>query len=114
MGYSSHLVAQTAMETLSEPRHLLARGALGVYALQLGVNLVWTPLFFGRRNPQAGLLDIGALTGLVAGMTWLFWGVDEVAGMLCLPYLCWVGFASYLNYSIVKMNPGEGVDLKKE
>jgi translocator protein len=113
MGYSSHLVAQIAMETLSEPRYLLARHALGIYALQLAVNLAWTPLFFGRRNPRAGLLDLGVLLGIVAGMTWLFWGVDEVAGTLCLPYLFWIGFASYLNYSIIKLNPGEGVDSKK-
>jgi translocator protein len=113
MGYSSHLVARVAMETLSEPKYLVARSALGIYAAQLGVNLLWTPLFFGTRNPRAGLLDIGLLGGLVASMSWLFTEVDEVAGWLCVPYLAWVGFASYLNYSIVKLNPGDGVDKTK-
>ena len=101
------------METLSEPKYLVARSALGIYAAQLGVNLLWTPLFFGKRNPRAGLLDIGVLGGLVAGMSWLFAEVDEVAGWLCVPYLAWVGFASYLNYSIVKLNPGDGEDKTK-
>lgn len=101
------------METLSEPRYLLARSALGIYTAQLAVNLLWTPLFFGRRNPRASLLDIGVLGGLVMGMTWIFWEVDRTAGLLCLPYLAWIGFASYLNYSIVKLNPGEGVDKTK-
>jgi len=110
MGYSSHLVARVAMETLSEPKHLVARAALGVYAAQLGVNLLWTPLFFGQRNPRAALLNIGVLGGLVTAMTWLFSRVDETAGWLCVPYIAWVGFATYLNYSIVKLNPGDGVD----
>ena len=86
---------------------------MGIYALQLGVNLVWTPLFFARRNPSAALLNLGVLVGMVAGMTWLFWGVDEAAGWLSLPYLFWIVFASYLNYGIVKLNPGDGVDSKK-
>src|SRR5579859_6006369 len=109
MGYSSHLVARVAMETLSEPKFLVARAALGIYAAQLGVNLLWTPLFFGKRNPRAALLNIGVLGGLVTGMTWMFSQVDELAGLLCVPYLAWVGFASYLNYSIVKLNLGDGV-----
>jgi|SRR5947207_6579154 len=113
MGYSSHIIARIAMETISEPRYLLARSALGIYTAQLGVNLLWTPLFFGRRNPRASLLDIGILGGLVAGMTWMFGEVDRVAGLLCLPYLAWIGFASYLNYSIVKLNPDDGVDKPK-
>jgi len=110
MGYSSHLVARVAMETLHEPQYLVARCALGIYAAQLGVNLIWTPLFFGKRNPRAGLLDIGLLGGLVASMTWMFAQSDELAGWLSVPYLCWVGFATYLNYSVVKLNPGDGVD----
>ena len=113
MGYSSHLVARVAMETLQQPQYLVARQALGIYGLQLGVNLLWTPIFFGQRNPRAALLDIGVLGGLVGSMTWLFAESDELAGWLCVPYLGWVGFATYLNYSIVKLNPGDGVDKTK-
>jgi translocator protein len=108
MGYSSHIVAKIAMETLSEPHHVLARAALGVYLGQLGVNLLWTPIFFGKRNPRLALLNIGVLGGLVGVMTGLFWSVDRVSGLLCLPYLAWIGYAGYLNYSIVKLNPGDG------
>jgi benzodiazapine receptor len=112
MGYSSHLVARAAMDTLSEPKFLLARSALGIYTAQLGVNLLWTPLFFGRRNPRAALVDIGVLLGLVTGMTWTFGYVDSIAGWLCVPYICWIGFAGYLNYSIVTLNPGDGNQTK--
>ena len=110
MGYASHLVARAALETLYERRYLLARAALGLYVDQLAVNLLWTPLFFGARNPVAALLDIGILAGLAGGMTWLFAGVDSTATWLCLPYLAWLGYATYLNYSIVRLNPQGGVD----
>lgn len=110
MGYSSHLVARACVETLREPVYVLASHAVGVYAAQLGVNLGWMPLFFAGRNPQAALLDIGILGGMVVVMTWLFAGVDRMAGLLCVPYMCWICFATYLNYSIVKLNPQEGVD----
>ena len=113
MGYSSHLIARIAIETLSEPRYLLARSALGIYTAHLVVNLLWTPLFFRWRHPTASLLDIGILGGLVVAMTWMFGEVDRTAGLLCLPYLAWLGFASYLNYSIVKLNPGNEVDKTK-
>src|ERR1700737_3305431 len=107
MGFSSHIIARTAMETLSEPRYALARAGLGIYAVQLGVNLLWTPLFFGRRNPKAALVDVGVLGGLAMGMTGVFWQVDRLAGLLCLPSLGWLGFVTYLNYQIVKLNPGD-------
>jgi translocator protein len=109
MGYSSHLVARVAVETLRQPQYLVAKQALGIYSLQLGVNLLWTPLFFGQRNPRASLLDIGMLVGLVGSMTLLFAESDALAGWLCVPYLGWVGFATYLNYSILELNPGDGV-----
>jgi len=107
MGYASYLVARVAMETLYRPTFLLARGALGLYTLQLALNLLWTPLFFRARRPVAALLNIGGLVGLSVGMTWLFWEVSVEAGACVTPYLCWIGFATYLNYGIVMLNPGD-------
>jgi benzodiazapine receptor len=112
MGYASHLVARVAMETLHEPTFLLARAALGVYTAQLAVNIAWTPLFFGRRNPALGLVDIGVLGGLVGAMTGMFFGVSERAGWFVAPYLVWIGFATYQNYGISVLNPDEGPKTK--
>lgn len=113
MGYASHLVAHVAMETLNQPTYLLARGALGLYTAQLVVNLLWTPLFFRGKNTAAALVNIGVLGGLLTGMTGLFFEVSEEAGWFVMPYLGWVGFATYLNYGIVKLNPGDGVAKDK-
>jgi translocator protein len=112
MGYAFHLVAHVAMETLHEPTFLLARAALGVYMAQLAVNIAWTPLFFGRRNPALGLVDIGVLGGLVGAMTGMFFGVSERAGRFVVPYLVWIGFATYQNYGILVSNLDEGPKTK--
>lgn len=104
-GYASHLVARVALETLREPNHILARYALGLYVDQLVLNLAWTPLFFRARKPRLALTCISALFGVTASMVWTFWGVDRKAFALSLPYLGWLGYAMYLNYQIVKLNP---------
>jgi len=114
MGYASHLVARVAMETVYQPTFLLARGALGLYAMQLAVNLGWTPLFFQARRPVAALVNIGGLAGLLMGMTWLFWEVSVEAGAWVMPYLCWIGFAAYINYAIVVLNPGDRAAKSEE
>ena len=77
---------------------------LSVYWLQLGVNFCWPLLFFNR---QAYLFSLGWLAGLwvlIAAMTWLFWKIDRTAGLLQLPYLLWILFAGYLNYSVWILN----------
>jgi translocator protein len=104
-GYASHLIARAAVETLREPTHILARYALGLYVDQLVLNLAWTPLFFGARRPRLALTCVSALFGVTASMVWCFWGIDRKAFALCLPYLGWLGYAWYLNYQIVKLNP---------
>jgi tryptophan-rich sensory protein len=70
--------------------------ALTLYGIQLGLNFIWTPLFF-RGYRGTALIDIGALWGTLVATTVSFWGLDAVAGGLLVPYLAWVSFASYLN-----------------
>ena len=90
----------------------LLAGILGGYVTGLlsGVLISIPAMLNGELLSMPLLAAIGVLGGLVASMTWVFSQVDGVAGSLCLPYLAWVGFASYLNYSIVKLNAQDGVD----
>jgi tryptophan-rich sensory protein len=78
--------------------------AVGVFALQLVLNALWTPAFFGMQSPWMGLLVIVPLLALIAFSTALFWRIRPLAGILLLPYLGWVGFATYLNYAIWWLN----------
>lgn len=61
MGYASHLISLSPLTSAST--------ALSLYYAQLGLNLVWTPTFFGFRRPDVALIDIVALTGTVFTLT---------------------------------------------
>lgn len=80
------------------------RGALLLFAAQLGVNLAWSFLFFGARSPLAGLIDIALLIPMLLMMLAAFWRIDRLAALINLPYLVWVSFAMALNAWIYMEN----------
>lgn len=88
------------------------KAAIAAFAVQLALNLAWSPLFFGAHQITWALvllavLDIAVLVTLV-----LFWRVRPVAGALLLPYLAWVLFATVLNWQFLEANPGaDGQDV---
>ncbi|MFB0873780.1 MULTISPECIES: TspO/MBR family protein [unclassified Sphingobium] len=90
---------------------LHARGAKGrgaaiaLFLIQLVMNLAWSPLFFRAHQVGSALLLILALFLVVAATTALFWRIRRLAGLLLIPYLAWLAFASYLNYEIGRLNP---------
>jgi len=79
--------------------------ALIVFALQLALNLAWSPVFFGMHKIQAALYLIGVMDVVVLLTVFLFWRVRWQAGALLLPYLAWLCFATYLNWDILQLNP---------
>lgn len=78
--------------------------ALGLFGLQLALNAVWTPVFFGLRMPGLALVVILALVAALAATLWSFFRVDRAAGWLLVPYLAWASFATILNASIWWLN----------
>ncbi len=80
------------------------RIALTVFAVQLALNGLWSILFFGMRAPGLALVEIILLWIAIAITTVLFWRVTPTAGVLLLPYLGWVSFASVLNASLWWLN----------
>jgi translocator protein len=80
--------------------------AILAFALQLVVNLAWSPVFFGQHEITLGLyiilvLDVAVLVTIV-----LFWKVRRAAALLLVPYLAWILFATVLNYEFLRLNPG--------
>jgi benzodiazapine receptor len=78
--------------------------ALAVYAVQLVLNAIWTPLFFGAGQYGLALVDIVVLWFAIGATVLLFWRVSRLAGALLLPYWAWVTFATALNAAIWRMN----------
>jgi len=80
--------------------------ALTLFVVQLALNALWSFLFFGQHRPDLAFADIVVLWLAVLAVAVLFWRVDHVAGGLMVPYIAWVGFASYLNFVLWRLNPG--------
>lgn len=90
-----------------------ARGrtaAIVTFALQLAVNLAWSPVFFGMHRIREALIVIGVLDVLVIVTIVLFWRVRRSAALLLLPYLGWIAFATLLNWEFLQANPDSGLE----
>jgi tryptophan-rich sensory protein len=84
--------------------NLLVKKALGFFAIQLGLNALWSYLFFGLHNPLLALIEIVILWLMIFETYNQFKKIDKVAGFLLIPYLAWVSFATVLNGSIWWLN----------
>jgi len=81
------------------------RLALGAFFLQLILNALWSWLFFAWLQGAWSVLNIVLLWMLILWTLVLFWRVNRWAGMLLIPYLAWVSFATALNVAMWRLNP---------
>lgn len=87
MGIAYHIVKES-----SENKNISI-----IYYTQLGLNYLWSFLYFRLRLRGLALIEVFALLSTVIIMTTTFYEKNKVAGLMLLPYICWVAFASYLN-----------------
>ena len=81
-----------------------ARAPLVLFLFQLALNAFWSYLFFGAHQPMLAFFEIIILWILILVTLVRFWKISPPAGILLLPYLCWVGFASVLNFQLWRLN----------
>ena len=79
--------------------------AIVAFLVQFSLNLAWSPVFFSNRLIDMAFYVIVALVVVLAVTVVLFWQVRRWAGVLLLPYLAWVLFASVLTWQIWQLNP---------
>lgn len=82
-----------------------ARSALWLFIVQLAFNALWTWVFFEWRRGALAFVVVVVLWLLIAATLVAFWRQQRLAGMLLLPYLAWVSFASALTWSVWQRNP---------
>lgn len=97
MGISAFLIWQ-------KRKSVAARTGLLVYGANLVANSLWSIVFFGMHRPDLALLVIFVLWSTIVVMIVRFWKINKIASLLLVPYLCWVTFATFLNYSIYSLN----------
>jgi len=82
-----------------------ASAAMVLFGLQLIANAAWSLIFFGMRRFDLAFVEIVILWVLILATLIAFWRHETTAGLLMLPYLAWVSYASALNYAIWRLNP---------
>lgn len=80
------------------------RKALFVFGLQLVLNATWSIVFFGLQSPAWAFVNIIAMWFAIVWTMILFYKISKPAMWLLVPYILWVSFAMYLNYSIWILN----------
>lgn len=75
-----------------------------LFFIQLILNAIWSPLFFGLQNPGLALIDLVFLWCFIIAMIYSFSRLSKLAAFLQAPYLLWVSFAGLLNFTIWQIN----------
>lgn len=88
----------------AQTTRLSVGGTLAMFFVQLVLNTLWSPVFFGAQRPDVAFVIIVMLLGALCVTLLQFFRVDRLAGWLLTPYLLWVGYASALNGAIILLN----------
>lgn len=78
--------------------------ALGVFGVQLFLNAAWSIIFFGLHSPGWAFVEIVFLWLATFSTIVVFFKISRPAAYLLVPYILWVSFAAYLNFSIWQLN----------
>jgi tryptophan-rich sensory protein len=98
MGVSAFLVWRKGLSSEQ------AKVALGLFILQLVLNGIWTPIFFGLHMMGLALAEIILLWVAILMTIIAFWRISKPATYLLIPYILWVSFAIALNASLWHLN----------
>ncbi len=98
MGIAAFLVWKKGLERQD------VKIALSIFAGQLVLNTLWSIIFFGLHSPGGALIEIVFLWLAILATIIAFAKISKPAAWLLLPYILWVSFAGYLNYSLWILN----------
>ncbi len=80
------------------------RWAITFFVIQLALNAIWSPVFFGWHGIRAGLGIIILMAIFIAATIASAVRIDRHAAALLVPYLCWVLYASTINAGVAALN----------
>ena len=95
-----------ALAMILHARGAKGRGAaIGLFLVQLLLNLAWPPIFFAMHRVGPALLVGVVMLLAAAATTLLFARIRTAAAWLMVPYVAWLVFASVLTWQIYTLNP---------
>ncbi|WP_122246112.1 tryptophan-rich sensory protein TspO [Pseudomonas savastanoi] len=77
---------------------------LALWAAQIALNTLWTPVFFGANRIVVAMVILALLWIVVATMIVMALRLDIITGLILFPYLVWLSVAAALNFSILRHN----------
>lgn len=77
---------------------------VGLFAINGFFNVLWSTLFFALKRPDWALIEVCFLWLAILLPILVFWRISRTASLALLPYLLWVSFAAYLNWTVVRLN----------
>jgi tryptophan-rich sensory protein len=98
------LIAVAATLAWRDVRGPRRRLVLGLFAVNLVLNVAWTWIFFQAHSPVAAGVEILVLLGTVLALIRLLWPANRVAALALVPYAAWVAFATALTWTIAAAN----------
>jgi len=96
---------------LAEPPSDRRKLGLSLFFVQLAMNFTWSPIFFAGHDITLAKYVIVLMTIVAAAAAGQFYRLRKTAGLLMIPYLGWLIFATVLNGAIEALNPGAGASL---
>jgi benzodiazapine receptor len=97
MGISIYMILQT-------PKTDIRKKAIIIFCIQLGLNFLWSFLFFKFQLVGIAFIEILLIWASILTMIITFYKLNKTAALLQIPYLMWVSFASVLNGAIWWLN----------
>lgn len=74
------------------------------FGFQIALNALWSIVFFGLKNPTMAVAVIIALWIMILLTIINFYRINKTAGLILIPYILWVSFASVLNLFVARLN----------
>lgn len=103
MGIAAFLVWSSCAKATEDKKKWM-RVALSLFGFQLVMNVFWSVIFFGLQSPGGALIEIVFLWFVIIATIIAFARISKPAAWLLMPYIFWVSFAAYLNWSVYVLN----------
>ncbi|NDP21299.1 MAG: tryptophan-rich sensory protein [Paludibacter sp.] len=101
-----YLLMGIAVALIWHTPHPDKKRALQLFVAQFVLNLAWSYIFFNLHELGLAFVEIITLLIVIIFTIVAFYKINRKAAFLMIPYLCWVSFASVLNFSIWFLNRG--------
>jgi len=99
-----YLMMGVSLGTIWSKNHPKTNSAIGLFMVQITLNFFWSLVFFRWQSPQWAFVEIILMWIAIFLTIRSFYQINKMAGYLLIPYILWVSFAAFLNYTIWQLN----------